>query len=303
MMFRRALACLATIATGALVTLDADAGTIVPPGNVLGAAREASPLVDVKKKVKTRKTAPEGSKSPTGKGINGEVLFGVQDVGFLVDRDIIRVGPEIGKFDRVRVRVLKNSISITDLQAVFEDGTTETLLSDAKIRRNRKTSWIPLEHKGFIKEFRLIYRSKPSFKGQARVEIFGEYAPGWLGPDGEGRKYNDGWVLLGTDTAGSVGFDRVTIPVGTNEGGFTKVKVAVKDRDVTMTKLAVVYEDGKSASLEKRRTRIAADGTYGPVELDEDAAIKEIKAVWRSRAISTSKRKRAYATVQVWAHH
>lgn len=302
-MSRRALAYVAALAAGALVVHAVQAGTIVPPGKVLTSARDASAIVKVKKDVKTRKTAPEGSKSPTGKGINGEVLFGVQDVGFLVDRDIIRVGSEIGKFDRVRVRVLKNDIFITDLEAVFEDGATETLLSDAKIRRNRKTAWIPLEHKGFIKEFRLIYRSKPSFKGQARVEIFGEYAPGWLGPDGEGRKYNDGWVLLGTDTAGSIGFDRVTIPVGANEGGFKKVKVAVKDRDVTMTRLTVIYDDGESDSLEKRRTRIAAGEAYGPVELEADATIKEIKAVWRSRAIATSKRKRAYATVQVWAHH
>lgn len=303
MMFRRALACLATITVGAAVSLPAEAGTLVPPSQVLSAARDASSLIDVKKKVKTRKTAPEDSKTPSGKANNGEVLFGVQDVGFLVDRDVIRVGPEIGKFDRIRVRVLKNEIFITDLQAVFEDGATETLISDEKIRRNRKTSWIPLEHKGFIKEFRLIYRSKPNFKGQARVEIFGEYAPGWLGPDGEGRRYNNGWVLLGTDTAGSIGFDRVTIPVGANEGGFKKVKVAVKDRDITLTKLSVVYEDGKTDALEQRRTRVPAGEAFGPVALDEDAAIKEIKAVWRSRAIATSKRKRAYATVQVWAHH
>lgn len=291
------------IATSGLVSLEAQAGTIVPPGKLLSSAREASPLLDAKKSVKTRKTAPDDTKTPAGKANNGEVLFGVQDVGFLVDRDIIRVGSEIGKFDRVRVRVLKNDIFITDLKAVFEDGTTETLLADAKIRENRKTEWIPLDHKGFIKEFQLIYRSRPNFKGQARVEIFGEYAPGWLGPDGEGRKYNDGWVLLGTDTAGSIGFDRVTIPVGANEGGFKRVKVAVKDRDVTMTRLTVVYEDGQSDALEDGRTRVAAGGAYGPVDLKQDAAIKEIKAVWRSRAIATSKRKRAYATVQVWAHH
>ena len=76
---------------------------------------------------------------------------------------------------------------------------------------------------------------------EARVEVFGEYADGWLGPNGEGNKYNNGWVLLGTDTAGSIGFDKVKIPVGKNEGGFKQIKVSVKDRDVTMTNLAVVY--------------------------------------------------------------
>ena len=138
----------------------------------------------------------------------------------------------------------KNDIFITDLKAVYDDGDSETLLTDAKIDTNRKTDWIPLKRKDFIKEIQLVYRSKPDFKGQARVEVFGEYADGWLGPNGEGRKYNDGWVLLGTDTAGSIGFDKVKIPVGKNDGGFKQLRVSVKDRDITMTDLAVVYADG-----------------------------------------------------------
>ncbi|MEI9898956.1 MAG: hypothetical protein WDN31_01195 [Hyphomicrobium sp.] len=231
------------------------------------------------------------------------MLFGVQDVGFLVDRDVIRVGAEIGKFDRIRLRVLRNEIFVTDLKAIFDDGSSETLLTDAKIGADRKTDWIALKHQGFIKEIQLVYRSKPDFKGQARVEVFGEYEPGWLGPNGEGRKYNDGWVLLGTDTAGSVGFDRVKIPVGQNDGGFKQLRVSVKDRDITMTNLAVVYADGAKDEIETNRIKVAADGAFGPVDLKKDATVKEIEATWRSRALATSKRDRAYATVQVWGKH
>jgi hypothetical protein len=307
MILRLALAGLSLGAAVVLTPPAARAGAMFPLGNVAAAARQASPLIQVKRRqssVSTRPTAPEKTNTPAGKATdNGEVLFGVQDVGFLVDRDTIRVGSEIGKFDRVRVRVLKNDIFVTDLKVIYADGGSETLLTDAKIEANRKTDWIPLNQKGFIKELQLVYRSKPDFKGQARVEVFGEYADGWLGPNGEGRKYNDGWVLLGTDTAGSVGFDRVTIPVGKNEGGFKQLRVSVKDRDITMTDLAVVYEDGAKDDLETDRIKVAADEAFGPVDLKKDAAIKEIEAVWRSRAIATSKRDRAYATVQVWAHH
>ena len=257
-----------------------------------------------KRKVNTRRTAPEETATPAGKAAsNGEVLFGVQDVGFLVDRDVIRVGSEIGKFNRVRLRVLKNDIHIVDLKAVYETGDLETLLTDAKIRADRKTDWIALNRDDFIKEFQLVYRSRPDFKGQARVEVFGEYKDGWLGPDGEGARYNNGWVLLGTDTAGSIGFDRVKIPVGRNEGGFKQLRVSVKDRDITMTRLAVVYADGATDDLESKRIKVAADAAFGPVDLKKEAAIKEILGVWRSRALATSKRDRAYATVQVWGKH
>jgi len=313
MILKLVLAGLAIAVAGMLATPEVRAGAMMQLGNALKSARAASPLVEVRsrrryrrrsRRVRTRRTAPEETKTPAGKATsNGEVLFGVQDVGFLVDRDIIPVGPEIGKFERVRVRVLKNDIFIADLKVVYENGDMETLLTDSKINENRKTEWIPLNRDDFIKEFQLVYRSRPKFKGQARVEVFGEYADGWLGPNGEGKKYNNGWVLLGTDTAGSIGFDRVKIPVGKNEGGFKQLRVSVKDRDITMTKLAVVYEGGEKDNIETKRIKVSADEAFGPVDLKKDAIIKEIQATWRSRRFATSRRKRAYATVQVWGHH
>lgn len=304
-MTRLLLLGLAVAAVGFVSPPRADAGPLTPPAHIAAADRAGLPVAPVKKsrRVKTHKTSPKETDTPAGKASDSEVLFGVQDVGFLVDRDVIRVGAEIGKFDRVRLRVLKNDIHITDLKVLYENGDLETLISDAKLRKNRKTDWIDLNRSDFIKEFQVVYRSRPDFKGQARLEVFGEFADGWLGPDGEGQRYNNGWVLLGTDTAGSIGFDKVKIPVGDNEGGFKKLRVSVKDRDITMTNLAVVYEGGDKDQLEKDRVRIAADEAFGPLELEQDASIKEILATWRSRAFATSKRDRAYATVEVWAHH
>ncbi|MBI1648325.1 hypothetical protein [Hyphomicrobium sulfonivorans] len=308
MTIRLALSGIALMVMGAgSMPLALDA-TVPAIGQSLQQARTSSPLTQVQQRrrsrpVETRETAPETSALTPGQANNGEVLFGVQDVGFLVDRDVIRVGAEIGKFDRIRLRVLRNEIFITDLKVIFDDGTTETVLSDTRIRDGRKTDWIALAHKGFIKEIQLVYRSQPKLKGQARVEIFGEYQKGWLGADGEGRKYNDGWVLLGTDTAGSIGFDEVKIPVGANEGGFSQLRVSVKDRDVTMTSLSVTYEDGSTDELNANRTKIAADEAFGPVTLKQKAGIKQVEATWRSRALATSKRDRAYATVQVWGKH
>ena len=174
----------------------------------------------------------------------GDVLFGVQSVGFGVDRDVIRVGSEVGKFDRIRLRVLDNDIHLNEVKVIYSNGEPDTLGINSDLKQNSKTNWLELKGDRFIKEIQLNYRSKPNFKGQARVEVFGQFADGWLGSGGEGRKYNQGWVLLGAQTAGFVGFDSDTIPVGRNEGGFKKIRLTVKDRAITLKEVRVPYESG-----------------------------------------------------------
>src|SRR5262245_25700754 len=129
MIIRLALAG-AVLAAAAIVSMpQARDASVLPMGKALERSRAASPLVEVaRRKRGARETPPETSAIPPGKASNGEVLFGVQDVGFQVDRDIIRVGGEIGKFDRIRLRALKNEILVTDLKAIFADGSSETLL-------------------------------------------------------------------------------------------------------------------------------------------------------------------------------
>jgi len=47
------------------------------------------------------------------------VLFGAQYVGFLTDRDVIRVGNEIGKFAKIRLPVIENDIHINEHEGGF----------------------------------------------------------------------------------------------------------------------------------------------------------------------------------------
>lgn len=228
---------------------------------------------------------------------NGEVLFGSQTISSLVDRDIMRVSPEIGKFDAVRFRALGNDVHVDDIKVVFADGKSESVLSNARLRRHKKTSWIPLRHAGFIKEFQIIYRPNPKRGRNTRLEVFGEYADGWLGANGEGRKYNDGWVLVGTDTAGMRGLEKVTMKVGENDG-YKKLRVAVKDHDIRMRYLTVVYDDGSKDDVTERRQRVRVGKAAGPFELEKNVAIKEIRGRWWPP--ESTRRNRRYATVQIW---
>ena len=249
-----------------------------------------------------RPTTPAPTTAPVGvAGEGGDVLFGAQYVGFGVDRDVIRVGNEIGKFDRIRLRVLDNDIHINNITVVYANGETDALAVDADIPKNSRTNWIDLKGDRFIKEIQLVYRSKPSFRGQARVEVFGQYAPGWLGPQGEGRKYNQGWVLLGAQTAGFVGFDRDVIPVGRNEGGFKKLRVTVRDRAITLNEIRVVYNDGTDEIIPIRQ-RVDAGGTFGPIDLKgvKQQVIDRVEAKYRSRIFSAGK---GSAIVEIWGQH
>jgi hypothetical protein len=228
---------------------------------------------------------------------NGEVLFGAQTISSLVDRDVIKVRPKIGKFDRVRFRALGRDVSVLGIEAVYDDGKSVRLLGRELLRRNRKTDWVELPRADFLKELRIVYRPDPKRDRRARIEVFGEYANGWLGEDGEGRKHNDGWVLVGTDTAGMRGLEKVTIKVGENDG-YKKLRIAAKHNDIRMRYLTVVYEDGSKDDVTERRRRVYAGKEAGPFELEKDDAIVEIRGHWTSP--DSTRRTRRYATVQVW---
>jgi len=263
------------------------------PGNVSSGDISVRPTVPVATPVR-----------PGQVTAGGDVLFGAQYVGFLTDRDVIRVGNEIGKFAKIRLRVLDNEIHINEMKVVYANGESDTLAVNADIPKNSRTNWIDLRGDRFIREIQLVYRSRPSFNGQARIEVFGQYAPGWLGPNGEGRKYNQGWVLLGAQTAGFIGFDKDIIPVGANEGGFRRIRVTVRDRAITLNEVKVIYTDGEQEVV-PIRTRVDAGGTYGPIDLRgrRRQAIDHIEARYRSRFFDSSARGKGSAIVEIWGQH
>ncbi len=255
--------------------------------------------------ISVRPTVPVATPARPGEQTpGGDVLFGAQYVGFLTDRDVIRVGPEIGKFAKIRLRVLDNDIHINEMKIVYANGESDTLAINADIPKNSRTNWIDLRGDRFIREIQLVYRARPSFNGQARIELFGQYAPGWLGPNGEGRKYNQGWVLLGAQTAGFIGFDKDIIPVASNEGGFRRLRVTVRDRAITLNEIKVVYRDGEEEAV-PIRTRVDAGGTFGPIDIrgGRRGAIDHIEAKYRSRFFDSSAKGKGSAIVEIWGQH
>jgi hypothetical protein len=270
------------------------------------AQREGEGVADARRP-KADPDKPSDAK-PGERTEGGDVMFGSQDVGFGIDTDVIRVGSEVGKFSRLRLRALKNDIFISGLKVSYVDGTAEDLTVGRDLKQGRRSDWMDVKPDAFIKEIQLLYRSKPNFSGQARVEVTGQYAPGWLGAGGEGRKYNDGWVLLGAQSAGmfamksikSLGFDRDTIPVGANEGGFTKIRLKVRNRSITLKDIRVVYESGEDTVI-SRRVRVDPDQIEGPWDVKPDRRIKEIVASYRGRIVWG--KGSGVPVVEIWGQH
>lgn len=101
-------------------------------------------------------------------------LLGSSKVGFIADRDVIRVGRREGRFKRIKLVVRGNDIQMRDLKVVYGNGRVDDLPVRETIRAGGETRAIDLKGEGrFIKEVRLAYASRPNFRGQATVQVYG----------------------------------------------------------------------------------------------------------------------------------
>lgn len=115
--------------------------------------------------------APESMARPNNR--NWELL-GTRDVGFLVDKDVIQVGRDDGDFSKIQLRVKGNEIEMLDMKVVYGNGQVDDIPVREHIKAGGQTRQIDLKGgERVIKRIELVYKSKPSFKGQATVEVWG----------------------------------------------------------------------------------------------------------------------------------
>jgi len=229
------------------------------------------------------------------------VLFGYRDVRFDEDREDIKIGREIGRFSHLRLNVFGNDVFVRDVRIDYVDGTSQFVPFSTTIKKGKSSEWFEVRKSRFIDKIVLLYRAQKGRKKSARIEVTGQYAKNWLDPAGDGRKYNNGWVLLGAETAGAIGYDTDTITVGRNKGGFKELRVKVRDRSITLRELRVVYRNGRS-KLFKLTQRVDPGQTVGPLALPNGrTAIAKIEAKYRSRLFFG--KGQGTAMVEVWGRH
>lgn len=107
-------------------------------------------------------------------GMRNWELLGRQQVGFNVDRDVIHVGRRDGDFTRIKLRVEGNDVEFYDLKVVYGNGQRDDIRIRNRIRAGGETRAIDLKGGArFIRRVEMVYRSRPNFKGQAVVEVWG----------------------------------------------------------------------------------------------------------------------------------
>lgn len=100
--------------------------------------------------------------------------LGCSKAGFLPDKDTIRVGRREGRFSAIQLRVSGNKVHILNLRVVYERGPPDDIDVRAEIREGGETR--PLDLRGerrSIDRVELVYVAQPSFKGSAKVCVFG----------------------------------------------------------------------------------------------------------------------------------
>lgn len=102
-------------------------------------------------------------------------LLGTHQVNFGIDRDVIRVGRRDGKFRAIKLRALDNDVEILDLKVIYADGAPDDIRVRQKLRKNSETRALDLRGRTrFIREIQLVYKSRPSFRGRASVQVYGQ---------------------------------------------------------------------------------------------------------------------------------
>ena len=100
--------------------------------------------------------------------------LGCRSVGFLVDHDTIKVGRKEGRFKAIRLEVSGNSVFMNDLKVIYANGMPDDIPIRSEIRAGGETRVLDLKGRDrAIKEINMTYRSKPSFKGEAKVCVDG----------------------------------------------------------------------------------------------------------------------------------
>lgn len=194
---------------------------------------------------------------------NNWVIFGTQRANFDADRDVIRVGEAAGRFDRIALRVRDNDVFVRDVKVVYGNGEVREFPMNGVISAGNRTTPLDLDGKRFISEIQLTYRSRPTGRAQATVEVIGERAADWYrereaGPRPGGT---DGWIIVRSKDISSTRTDNDTFVLGPQLGAIKRLQLRIRNNDVRIDSLQITYANGEREILPVNQTLSAGQAS------------------------------------------
>jgi len=215
------------------------------------------------------------------------ILLGEKSVGFRVDRDVIRVNQPEDWFRSRSFRTLhfvadRNDLFMISIRIEYLNGFSENFRVERLIRDGED---MPVDLRGersFISQIEMVYRSRPDFRGQALIRVYGEpYRRGPVPGPGPGADAGR-WVELGCQRVSLFGSDRDSIRVGRREGRFKAIRLHVRGADVEMLDLKVIYANGEPDDIQVRHFIRQGERTR-PLDLrGRERAIDRVDMLYRT---------------------
>lgn len=190
-------------------------------------------------------------------------LLGEQAVGFGVDRDVIRVGRREGFFSKIALEVRDNEVEILDLKVFFHRGPPQDVRVRQRIRPGDRTRPIDLVGgERVIDRIEIVYRSRPGYRGRAKVAVYGVKLVRPLPPPPPPVAR---WEELGCSKAGFLP-NKDVIRVGRREGRFSQIQLRAFRNKVHILNLRVIYGNGAPDDIPVK-SEIRDGGESRPLDL------------------------------------
>ena len=101
--------------------------------------------------------------------------IGSKKVNFKLDRDVIPVGLDDGRFSKLKVLVTRGSLNMHKMVVHYGNGTKNEIALRHNFGRKSTSRIIDLKgNKRFIKKITFIYDTKNYSKQRAKIHVFGK---------------------------------------------------------------------------------------------------------------------------------
>lgn len=185
----------------------------------------------------------------SARGPSDWVLLGEQRVGFRVDHDTVDVGNSGARFSELRIVAERNDVHLMSLRLVYQNGYAEDFKVDKLLRDGAEA--LPVDLRGersFLKQIEMVYRARPSAKGEAIVKVYGELRgrPGF----GGGPSAQSDFDVIDTQRVGRDRDEMAVFDLGRRDGRFSAIRFRADDGGIRINSVRVTYGNGETQTVD-----------------------------------------------------